>query len=66
MSADVTVRVVQTSFGTIRATGGVPGPKGDDGESDSGLMAIHLIDPTPHPTYDDSPSLTLIFENGLV
>lgn len=25
----------------------------------------HVTDPTPHPAYDDLPSLTLLFENGL-
>ena len=29
-------------------------------------LAAHLIDPTPHPVYDEMPSLTLIFENGLI
>jgi hypothetical protein len=29
-------------------------------------VAAHVADPTPHPAYDDLPSLTLIFNNGLV
>lgn len=29
-------------------------------------LEAHLIDPTPHPVYDEMPSLTLIFENGLI
>lgn len=60
------IRVAKTSFGQVKVMGGVPGPPGADGESDSGLMALHILDPTPHPPYDDQPSLTLIFENGLV
>lgn len=73
---EVTVQVAQTAFDQVTAIGdipvvvsvmgGIPGPKGDDGESDSGLMALHILDPTPHPPYDDMPSLTLIFENGLI
>lgn len=27
---------------------------------------IHVADATPHPAYDDMPSLSIIFENGLV
>lgn len=62
----VIVRVAQTSFGQIRVMGGVPGPAGQDGESDSGLVTVHIADTTPHPAYDDLPSLTLLFENGLI
>lgn len=29
-------------------------------------LAEHLSDPTPHAAYDDLPSMTLIFENGIV
>jgi hypothetical protein len=29
-------------------------------------IASHVADPTPHPVYDDIPSLTLLFENGIV
>lgn len=42
------------------------GPQGESGESDDALMALHLIDPTPHSAYDDLPSMTLLFENGLI
>lgn len=52
-----------TSFGTIRVTGGVPGPPGTDGTV---LVSNHVVDPDPHPAYDDMPTLTLLFENGLV
>mgnify|MGYP001074090410 CR=1 FL=1 len=31
-----------------------------------GLIDVHVNDATPHPAYDDLPSFTLIFENGLV
>jgi hypothetical protein len=29
-------------------------------------LEAHVDSETPHPAYDDMPSLTLIFENGLV
>lgn len=28
-------------------------------------IADHVVDPEPHPAYDDIPSLTLLFENGI-
>lgn len=40
-----------------------PGGEGGDG----GLaLSNHIGDNTPHPVYDDMPSLTLLFNNGLV
>lgn len=30
------------------------------------LLAAHVADPEPHPAYDDTPSLSTLFENGLV
>lgn len=30
------------------------------------LITAHLSDPTPHPVYDDGPSLALIYENAKV
>jgi hypothetical protein len=46
---------------------GPPGPRGPAGDAnDGGALADHIIDDTPHPKYDDLPSLTLLFENGLV
>lgn len=30
------------------------------------MFADHVNDPTPHPTYDNIPNLTLLFENGLI
>lgn len=29
-------------------------------------LAEHILDPEPHPAYDDIPSFALIFENGLI
>lgn len=29
-------------------------------------VSAHEVDSTPHPAYDDLPSLSIIFENGLV
>jgi hypothetical protein len=38
----------------------------DEG-GDGGLaLTNHISDNTPHPAYDDMPSLTLLFNNGLV
>lgn len=41
-----------------------PIPEGTN-VSDAQLLA-HIQSSTPHPMYDDMPSLKLIFENGLV
>jgi hypothetical protein len=30
------------------------------------LLAEHIVAPEPHPAYDDIPSLTVLFENGLI
>lgn len=30
------------------------------------LLEEHVADTTPHPAYDDLPSLSLLFQNGLV
>jgi len=30
------------------------------------LITAHLVDVTPHPVYDDGPSLVLIYENAKV
>lgn len=48
---------VLTLTGAI--TGGGGGPS-------SGELAAHVADTTPHPAYDDLPSLTLLFQNGLI
>lgn len=59
---------------------GIPGPmgpRGQDGISigDGGgvtpeqlasTVQAHIISTQPHPVYDDLPSLTLLFENGLM
>lgn len=29
-------------------------------------VTAHVLDPEPHPAYDDGPSLVVLFENGLV
>lgn len=36
------------------------------GEYVSVALDEHISSLTPHPAYDDMPSLTLLFENGLV
>ena len=54
---------------------GPRGPKGDPGSNQDMEAIQDLIDttvtghvqaPEPHPAYDDLPSLTLLFENGLI
>lgn len=37
---------------------------GGDGESSA--LLEHIDDPTPHPAYDDGPSLSLLYENAKV
>lgn len=48
----------------------VPGIQGEPGESGDGgalnLLNQHIASAAPHPEYDDLPSLTLLFENGIV
>lgn len=47
----------------------VVGPGTASGGMDPDLpadLAAHIIDPTPHPAYDDQPDLTVIFENHLI
>lgn len=75
------VKVLQNSTNvTVQSTGvnvsinesvasvvlGTSGPQGPRGESGLSAIAAHIADETPHPTYDDSPSITLLFENGLI
>lgn len=45
----------------IRLGGG-----GDVQELVDATVTTHVNDLTPHPAYDDLPSLSLLFENGLV
>lgn len=56
----------QTDFVVITSGGpqGVPGPVGPSGADPR--LDIHIQADSPHPKYDDLPSLTLLFENGLV
>lgn len=71
-----TVRVASSNiFGTVRVSGGVPGPAGLNGQDgqdgqDGGINPVlldeHIESLEPHPVYDDLPSMTLLFENGLI
>lgn len=36
------------------------------GGSDGAALVAHINSPEPHPEYDDLPSLTLLFENGII
>lgn len=64
-----------SSAAVLVPVAGPPGPKGDPGDLEDLSVVQELIDTTvaahrqsaqPHPAYDDIPSLTLIFENGLI
>lgn len=71
------INVNPATGGVTVINAGPPGPRGfpgADGAPGSGtvdsvardLIATHIMDPTPHPSYDDLPDLSLIFENGLI
>lgn len=48
---------------------GAQGPAGEAGAIDTvarDAISLHVIDPTPHPVYDDMPDLILIYENGII
>lgn len=36
------------------------------GAQEGALLADHVASETPHPVYDDGPSLTLLYENAKV
>lgn len=38
----------------------------DSGGGGGGSVTAHINSPTPHPVYDDGPSLTLLYENAKV
>lgn len=46
----------------------IPGPVvvGAGGINDPAPLEAHRVSLTPHPHYDDLPSLQLTFENGLI
>lgn len=50
----------------IQGEQGIQGPVGPPGPDTVEALAVHIDDETPHPAYDDLPSLVLIFNNGLV
>lgn len=73
----IEVHPSKQSISVINA--GPQGPRGEDAfiggdisevvsdlEALADQLALHIVDSTPHPAYDDIPSLTLLFENGLV
>ena len=51
---------------------GPPGPPGAPGETvvvggvSQDDLHNHVISPTPHPVYDDGPSLSLLYQNAKV
>lgn len=61
------LQVPSSPTATLVTVAGPPGPPGADGSGgDSTALQAHIDSPTPHPAYDDLPSLSLLFENGLV
>ena len=47
----------------------IPGPPGVPADLEAAISVVveeHIQSPEPHPAYDDLPSFTLLFENGLV
>jgi len=65
----VTVTVVHPSI-PVFSIPALPGPRGPAGLDTGGYidlaMTTHIQAPTPHPAYDDTPDLTLLFLNGLI
>lgn len=59
--------VVDASGQVTVVNSGPPGPRGAPGAY-GGEVALqsHVDSSSPHPAYDDIPSLTLLFENGLI
>lgn len=45
---------------------GPVGPAGPPGSINTEVLVQHVSSDNPHPAYDDLPSLSLLFENGLV
>lgn len=70
------VTVVVSEVGLVGPPGpqGNPGPQGEPGVSAdvnvdqqvATAIHIHEEDPTPHPAYDDGPSLMLLYQNAKV
>lgn len=65
---DPILLVTQVVEGPSEATVLVLPQAGPAGPPGSGTLELqeHIDDPLPHPAYDDMPTLTLIFNNGLV
>lgn len=53
---DVDLKVV------VAGNMGPPGPKGDPDTS----LSDHIISESPHPVYDDGPSLDILYQNAKV
>ena len=45
---------------------GPPGPPGPDSQGTSEAVITHINSTSPHPVYDDGPSLFLLYENAKV
>lgn len=60
-----TIVVEVSEVGLVGAPGPV-GPQGPPGMSGDASLIDHVDSPTPHPVYDDGPSLALLYENAKV
>lgn len=58
--------VVTISEVSLTGPKGDTGPPGPPGESGGEALLTHVNDETPHPVYDDGPSLVLLYENAKV
>lgn len=56
------IEIGEYDFGAF----GVRVPFDVEGTDSEGNLLDHIEDLTPHPAYDDIPSLVLLFENGIV
>jgi hypothetical protein len=69
--SDLAPITASSGFAVVR---GPKGDKGDPGLDTGGVFDVaietaittHVDSPKPHPIYDDTPDLTLLFQNGLI
>lgn len=55
--------ISEIKYGGMKGDKGDPGPPGPEVEEQ---IQEHIDSPTPHPIYDDGPSLELLYENAKV
>ena len=65
-NSSVDVAVNKSLTQVVLGTSGPQGIQGVPGIDGSAAVLEHIADATPHPIYDDTPSLSLLFENGII